>query len=68
MSQSSPLTVDFWQEVQQIDGIKSKGSLLLKQILEIMHLVVPKHDVLVIILNNSDQCFILSDYYIYQIT
>ena len=33
-----------------------------------MHLVVPKHDVLVIILNNSDQCFILSDYYIYQIT
>ena len=33
-----------------------------------MHLAVIKHDILVIILKQSDQCFILSDEYIVDIT
>ena len=33
-----------------------------------MHLTVPKHDALVIILNNFDKCFILSEDYIDQFT
>ena len=33
-----------------------------------MHLAVIKHDILVIILKQSDQCFILSDEYIVHIT
>jgi len=50
------MTINFWQEVQQNDGRKSKGSPFFSNKQLKKHLAVPKHDVLAILLKHSDQC------------